>query len=245
MGAVEIYWMLVMLATPPITSSFSSSSLAAGPFSSSLTAAGGPTSVGSPSSWAEDDDLDGVQQNLKAGISFPPSPPRRWSLLNTSPSKLNVTSRHIQTDIGNKEMKEFPTFVAKVARKKKWPKRPVSRYVLSNAAKAKCLTGLDEYDRITIWEHLGEARDSLQIIGKDYKSGDMRCMSTSCQFLLTLLILRRNYDYKEAGYMFGISADTISCVFKTWLIFMFKKFGHDEWRKRLFVRRQDTYFIFS
>ena len=39
--------------------------------------------------------------------------------------------------------------------------------------------------------------------------------------------------------MFGISANTISCVFKTWLIFMFKKFGHDEWRKRLFVRRQD------
>ena len=53
MGAVKIYWMLVMLATPPITSS------------SSLTAAGGPTSVGSPSSWAEDDDLDGVQLEVK------------------------------------------------------------------------------------------------------------------------------------------------------------------------------------
>ena len=63
MGAVKIYWMLVMLATPPITSS---SSLTAGPFSSSLTAAGGgPTSVGSPSSWAEDDDLDGVQLEVK------------------------------------------------------------------------------------------------------------------------------------------------------------------------------------
>ena len=70
-------------------------------------------------------------------------------------------------------------------------------------------------------------------------SGDMRSLSIECQYLLTLTILRRNYDYLEAGYIFKISDDTVSMVFKTWIRFLYKKFGSKEWRDRLFVKFDD------
>ena len=77
------------------------------------------------------------------------------------------------------------------------------------------------------------------MLGRDYMSGDMRCLSIECQYLLTLTILRRNYDYLEAGYIFKISDDTVSMVFKTWIIFLYKKLGSKEWRDRLFVKFDD------
>ena len=52
---------------------------------------------------------------------------------------------------------------------------------------------MDAYDRNTVWEFLGEAREHLHMLGRDYMRGDMRCLSIDCQFLLTLTILRRNY----------------------------------------------------
>ena len=74
---------------------------------------------------------------------------------------------------------------------------------------------------------MGDAKYHLNMV--DYQepilSGDLRCLSVKCQFLLTLIILRRNYDYAEAGALFGgVSARIVSSVFKTWIIFMSKKF---------------------
>ena len=55
------------------------------------------------------------------------------------------------------------------------------------------IIGIDAYDRTTVWNYLGEAREHLHMLGRDYMSGDMRVLSIECQFLLTLTILRRNY----------------------------------------------------
>ena len=43
----------------------------------------------------------------------------------------------------------------------------------------------------------------------------------------------------EAGYIFNLSDDTVSMVFKSWLIFLYKKLGSKEWRRRLFVKFED------
>ena len=87
---------------------------------------------------------------------------------------------------------------------------------------------------------LGEAKDKLSMLNKKSKSGTMRSVSVTCQFLLTLTILRRNYGYTEAGLLFKINnPDIVQCVFKTWLLFMFKELGSKEWRKKLFVKLED------
>ena len=112
--------------------------------------------------------------------------------------------------------------------------------ILQKAAKAKFFTGLDEYDRNSVWELLPACKENLSMLNKNSKSGTMRSVSVSCQFLLTLTILRRNYGYQEAGYLFKINnADIVQCVFKTWLIFMFKEFSDPVIRKRLFVLYED------
>ena len=78
------------------------------------------------------------------------------------------------------------------------------------------------------------------MLNKKSKSGTMRSVSVTCQFLLTLTILRRNYGYTEAGLLFKINnPDIVQCVFKTWLLFMFKELGSKEWRKKLFVKLED------
>ena len=87
---------------------------------------------------------------------------------------------------------------------------------------------------------LGEAKDKLSMLNKKSKSGTMRSVSVTCQFLLTLTILRRNYGYTEAGLLFKINnPDIVQCVFKTWLLSMFKELGSKEWRKKLFVKLED------
>ena len=99
-----------------------------------------------------------------------------------------------------------PPKAGKKDEKKSWPKHPVTDWVLSNGAKtlratekAYRVTGLDEYDRTSIWNLLGTAKFKLSMLGRNYTSGTMRSVSIDCQFLLTLAILRRNYDYIEVS----------------------------------------------
>ena len=111
----------------------------------------------------------------------------------------------------------------KVSRKQKkdesksWPKHPVTDWVLSNGAKtlratekAYRVTGLDEYDRTSIWNLLGTAKFKLSMLGRNYTSGSMRSVSIDCQFLLTLAILRRNYEYIEVICLFISSQEPTS-----------------------------------
>ena len=87
--------------------------------------------------------------------------------------------------------------------------------------------------------NLGEARNELKLLNLDYKSGDMRCMSVPCQFLLTLSVLRKGFDYGEFADIYGVSRTAVTVVFKTWIYFMYQKFSHPEWKKTLNVRTQD------
>jgi len=122
MGAVKIYWMLVTLATPPFTFSSSmdlevSSSLDLEPSSSldmeassHLGLEAGPTSVGSPSFWDEDDDSTGVQlevRNLEEFEYF-----QHMELLDTyGLSSLNFSDFEDLSDTYNlSNLSEFESF---------------------------------------------------------------------------------------------------------------------------------------
>lgn len=137
----------------------------------------------------------------------------------------------------------------KKSRKPNKPKTPVTSFILStgpgnkilqSSAKAKFFTGLDEYDRNSVWGLLEDCRENLSMLNKTSKSGTMRSVSVECQFLLTLTILRRNYGYQEAAYIFKINnPDIVQCVFKTWTIFMFKVFSDPVIKRKMFVKLVD------
>ena len=118
-------------------------------------------------------------------------------------------------------------------------KTPVCDFLLKNEEKAQKWTGLDAYDRDLIYEHLGEAKFQLKILHMDYTSGDMRALSVPCQFLLTLAILRKGFDYGEFAHILDVGKSTVTKVFKTWIYFMYSVFGHPEWRKTLAVKTVD------
>ena len=78
------------------------------------------------------------------------------------------------------------------------------------------------------------------MLNKKSKSGTMRSVSVECQFLLCLTILRRNYGYQEAAYIFKINnPDIVQCVFKTWLIYMFKVLSDPIIKRKMFVKLED------
>ena len=68
-------------------------------------------------------------------------------------------------------------------------------------------------------------------------SGNMKSISVEDQFSLMLSILRRGWTYIETGYMFNVSDETAACVFKTWLMFVFRKF--DDIRDQMYTKRSD------
>ena len=85
--------------------------------------------------------------------------------------------------------------------------------------------------RESLWLFLDDDKWNLTMIGGG-TSGNM-AISVECQFLLTLSILRRDFDYLEAAQIFGLEAKTsvsnqaykiVSKIFKTWLIFIYRKF---------------------
>ena len=58
--------------------------------------------------------------------------------------------------------------------------------------------------------YLGEEKWNLRMLGENLvKSADMS-VSVQCQFLLTLAILRRGYDYSEAAEIFGMTSGSPS-----------------------------------
>ena len=75
---------------------------------------------------------------------FTDTPPRKKRKFKPcTPNKYKVTSRGDNTDITIEDMNHYKTFLEKKKRKSKWPKRPVSRFLLSNDKKAKVFTGMD------------------------------------------------------------------------------------------------------
>ena len=75
---------------------------------------------------------------------FTDTPPRKKrKSKRCTPNKYKVTSRGDNTDITLEDMNHYKTFLEKKKRKSKWPKKPVSRFLLSNDKKAKVFTGMD------------------------------------------------------------------------------------------------------
>ena len=158
-------------------------------------------------------------------------------------SNFKVTIRGTNTGeegtYGYKQMNHMQCLLDIENSNKLWPKTPVCDFLLKNEEKAQKWTGLDAYDRDLIYEHLGEAKFQLKILHMDYTSGDMRALSVPCQFLLTLAILRKGFDYGEFAHILDVGRATVTKVFKTWIYFMYSVFGHPEWRKTLAVKTKD------
>ena len=93
-------------------------------------------------------------------------------------------------------------------------KTTITDYILQSEEAAKFFTGLEACHRHTLWELCERWRDNLEIFGTKCFSRELRSMSVSCQFLLTLYILRHNRKYTDLAYQFKIQKRLISNVFK-------------------------------
>ena len=107
-----------------------------------------------------------------------------------------------QTNLDSFDMKALDEALEE---KKQRTKFPVSSFILrdesriKNSFRAHFFTGLDSYDRESLWLFLGEDKWKLQMIDQDCCSGNLS-ISVECQFLLTLAILRRDYNYRSVNF---------------------------------------------
>ena len=99
---------------------------------------------------------------------------------------------------------------------------PVCDFIYRDEAGAKFYTGLSQKQRQILWEFLGPAKHNLQVWGRraGFINSEIRSLSVECQFLLCLIILRRDKAFEECHHLFGISDTVASQVFKTWLSFL-------------------------
>jgi hypothetical protein len=110
---------------------------------------------------------------------------------------------------------------------------------LQDEKKAKFFTGLNKEQRASLYDFLGEAKEMLTIIGRKppTMTGALRSLSVKCQFLMTLMILRRNKTYQEVAMLFDVTTSVVSEVFKTWLQFIYCKF--QDFKQSMFTKRSD------
>ncbi len=133
-----------------------------------------------------------------------------------------TTSTATQVDIPKSKMVSKGTITAAQP-----TKSPISDFLLETEARVVFYTGLKLHERQCLWDFLGPAKSELEIIGFKPKktSGELRSLSVQCQFLLCLMILRRNKSFKEIHVAYRISGDTlVGKVFRTWIQFLYFKF---------------------
>lgn len=112
-----------------------------------------------------------------------------------------------------------------------WIFREISGYISE--------TNFSKTERQCLWDLLGDVKSNLQVWGRPegFKNSQIRDLSVECQFLMFLMILRRNKTYRECGFLFQVDPTIISNVFKTWLAFVRSKFKDFEPYCR--VKRKD------
>ena len=115
----------------------------------------------------------------------------------------------------------------------------IRQFVLKDEYTAQKFTGLNYSARNSLWEFLGPAKDELQIWKRKTLSGHLRAMSVEDQFLMTLVILRKGWDYAELANIFDLDQQLVSAVFKTWLQFMYCKFSEKENEEFIFTKSSD------
>ena len=89
-------------------------------------------------------------------------------------------------------------------------------------------TGLTKLQRKSLYDFLGPAKEELQMYKRDCKSSDLKSMSVDDQFLLCLIILRKDWSYQDVASVFGIDEKIVSSTFITWLNFIYHKYKDDE-----------------
>ena len=126
----------------------------------------------------------------------------------------------------------------KIASTMKLPlKTAIRDFVLDSEKRAKYYSGLTKWSHESLWNFLGPAKYQLQIIDSKTTSGRMTKMCVESQFLMTLMILRKGYEYTDVALTYKITIKTVAKVFKTWLMFMYFKFG--DLRNAMFTRKCD------
>jgi hypothetical protein len=129
----------------------------------------------------------------------------------------------------NSQKKAKSTFVSTAVkrapkREKKIDNDKVKHFIEASPQRAFFYTGLTDEHRKILWDFLGDIKDKLQIYKVRAKSGDIRTISVKSQFLLTLLILRRNRKFTDCALHFNLGKVLVGRVFKTWLQFLYYKF---------------------
>ena len=110
--------------------------------------------------------------------------------------------------------------------------RPVSKFLLVREKKLYYFTGLSKKRLRVFWEFLSDCKEKLEIIGhpEKKKTGEIK-LAVFDQYLMTLMILRKNYSYAEISHQFGIKVHLVAQLFNTWLQFMYfeLKDFEEEW----------------
>ncbi len=156
-------------------------------------------------------------------------------------SSKKLVSKGVQVDIPSlqSQPKSRATFASNGSKRVAKSGAPIKDFVLETEERAFVFTGLKAHERNSLWEFLGEAKFQLTIIGAktSVTSQDLRTLSVECQFLLTLIVLRRNYTFQEISVTYKVGRKLTSQVFRTWLQFMYFKFKDVE--AAMFTRKED------
>ena len=129
------------------------------------------------------------------------------------------------------------------AKRTKWipgsTKHRITNFILKGDVEtALKWTGLSYTGRYNLWNFLGPAKDELKMWGRDeVYSGDMKSMTVLDQFLMTLLILRKDWNYKDVATVFDLDEQIVSSTFKTWVQFMYFKFKENQ--DFFFTKKED------
>ena len=125
--------------------------------------------------------------------------------------------------------------------------------ILKDAAKAKYFIGLFPEQFEILFDFLGPAKFQLQYwyssgkpenctaharqASSKTKPGPLQTFSAKEELFLTLLRLRRGFALKTLAYMYNTSESAVSCIFNTWIQFMYIHF--QQLRFKMFPSKED------
>jgi hypothetical protein len=164
--------------------------------------------------------------------------PDIWPNNSTIKKKVKKTTK--PTFVFAQVKKAKPTFSfarSAVKRVPKFDMDSVAKFIEQSDKCAHFYTGLTKEQRETLWDFLGGVKDELLIYKTGTKSGQLRTISVRSQFLLTLMILRRNRRFTDIHFHFHIGQALVGRIFKTWIQFMFHKFK--DIKAIMFVKKAD------
>ena len=163
--------------------------------------------------------------------------PAKKRLIEAPPvKKIRTASKSVQVNIGTK------TVITALKKQNKDLKECLkcafAAQIKSSDSKCLYYTGLNNEGRTLLYKFLDKGKEDLILIGnkKAKKTRELK-INLENQFLLTLVKLRRNFQYEDLANRFGTHSRLASQIFKTWVQFMYWKFN--EIRSQLFIKSAD------